>query len=271
MAKIITILGITGKQVGLVLLCLSLRRDPVHNTPSNLTREPTQPLTEETQGSSVATTFLSEGSWHIRGITRDPTSLSSQIWANKGVELVQGDMNDAASLKSAFAGSHVVFGVSDFWAAVRDPAVQERAKAAGVPINKYAYDIEVQQGRNIVDAAASVDTLERFVLSTLSPTRKWSKGKYVHVYHHDAKWEAVEHLRRTYPELDGKMSLLQMTLYMTNEKDFGPMGVGRPVRVRLMRLSPVSLGSCGSLTQAFNTHSAIANRWHIRLETSWSS
>ncbi|KAL1795435.1 hypothetical protein ACET3X_005659 [Alternaria dauci] len=194
--KIITILGITGKQ-----------------------------------GSSVANVFLREEGWHIRGVTRDPSKPASQVWVEKGVEIVRGDMNDAAMLKKIFAGSNVIFGVTDFWAVVRDPTFQESAKAANVPINVLAYDVEVQQGRNIVDATnATLDTLERFVLSTLSPTKKWSKGKYSHVYHHDAKWEAVEYLKATYPELAKKTSYLQVTLYMTNWKDFGPLGVGKPVK-----------------------------------------
>jgi hypothetical protein len=237
MAKIITILGITGKQVGLVTLspwffsscpkflmltiCASIGTCGII---LSLTKD---------QGSSVADTFIREGGWHIRGVTRDPNKASSQVWADKGVELIKGDIDDVAQLKHAFAGSNVIFAVSDFWAAVRDPAVQERAKAAGVPINRFSYDIEVQQGRNIVDAAAAtLDTLERFVLSTLASAKKWSKGKYTQVYHHDAKWEAVEYLRSTYPELDIKTSTLLLALYMTNWKDFGPLEVGRPVKVR---------------------------------------
>lgn len=71
------------------------------------------------------------------------------------------------------------------------------------------------------------------MLSTLSATKKWSKGKYSHVYHHDAKWEAVEYLKATYPELAKKTSYLQMSLYMTNWKDFGPLPFGKPVKVIL--------------------------------------
>ncbi|WQF90307.1 Putative NmrA-like domain, NAD(P)-binding domain superfamily [Colletotrichum destructivum] len=148
--KIITILGITGKQ-----------------------------------GASVADVFIREGGWHIRGVTRDPSKPSSKVWADKGVELIKGDMDDVALLKKAFAGSNVIFG----------------------------------QGRNIVDAAnATLDTLDRFVLSTLSATKKWSKGKYSHNYHFDAKWQAVEYLKAMYPELAKKTSYLQMALYLTNWK-----------------------------------------------------
>lgn len=194
--KIITIVGVTGKQ-----------------------------------GASVADVFLREGGWHIRGVTRDTSKPASQVWIDKGVELIEGDINDAAQMKKAIAGSNVVFGVTDFWGIARDPKVQERAKTAGIPINALAYDIEVQQGRNIIDAVnATVNTLDRFVLSTLSATKKWSKGKYLHNYHFDAKWMAVEYLKGTFPELAEKTSYLQVGLYLTNWKEVGEMPIGKPVK-----------------------------------------
>lgn len=167
-------------------------------------------------------------------MTRDPTQPASQIWANKGVEIIKGNMDDASLLKQAFVGSNVIFGVTDFWGITRDPKIQEQAKAAGVPVNALAYDIEVRQGQNIVDAAnATIDSLDRFVLSTLSHTKKWSEGKYSHNYHFDAKWMAVEYLKDTYPQLAEKTSYLQVALYLTNWKEFGPLPMGKPVKVSL--------------------------------------
>ncbi|KPM38494.1 hypothetical protein AK830_g8054 [Neonectria ditissima] len=189
------------------------------------------------QGASVADIFIKEGNWHVRGITRDPTKEGSQAWTDKGVELVKADLNDAASLKAALAGSTAIFGVTDFWGITSDPKAQESAAAAGLPVNVYAYGREVQQGRNIVDAAnATVDTLERFVLSTLSPTKKWSKGKYAHNFHFDAKWEAVEYLKATYPKLAEKTSYLQVALYLSNWKAYN--GLGRPIKASFLRLQP---------------------------------
>jgi uncharacterized protein YbjT (DUF2867 family) len=183
------------------------------------------------KGASVAEVFVGKPDWHVRGLTRDPSKPASQAWKDKGVELVTADLDDVASLKTAFAGSTVIFGVTDFWGVVADPRIQERARAAGRPVNVEAYGVEVQQGRNIVDAAnATVDTLDRFVLSTLSATKKWSKGKYSHNFHFDAKWEAVEYVKASYPELAKKTSFLQLALYMTNWK---VMSMGGPVKVSL--------------------------------------
>jgi len=173
--------------------------------------------------------FLDEGTWHVRGITRDPTRPTSREWADRGVELVKANLNDVASLEAAFAGSAVIFGVTDFWGITADSKTQELARSTGQPVNVIAYEIEVQQGRNIVDAAnATVDTLDRFVLSTLSATKRWSMGKYAHNYYFDAKWESVEYLKTTYTRLAEKSSYLQLALYLTNWKD-NPLG--RPTRV----------------------------------------
>lgn len=175
--------------------------------------------------------FLQEAGWHVRGVTRDPAKPESQAWAAKGVKLVKADLNDAVSLKAAFAGSTVVFGVTDFWGILGDPEVQARAQTSGIPANELAYELEVQQGRSVVDAAfATLDTLDRFVLSTLSPTKKWSKGKYTHNFHFDAKWEAVEYLQATYPALEKKTSYLQVALYLSNWRT-NPLA--RPTKVSL--------------------------------------
>ncbi|KAK5729094.1 hypothetical protein LTR15_002235 [Elasticomyces elasticus] len=183
------------------------------------------------QGASVADVFLAEGGWHIRGITRDVSKPAAKALAEKHVELFEGDLKDVSFLKSAFAGSNVVFGVTDFWGITRDPDVQARAAATGKQVNMLAYDIEVQQGRNILEAAnATVDTLDRFVLSTLSATKKWSKGKYFNNYHFDAKWDTVEYLKANYPELNKKSSYLQMALYLTNWKEFEGLPFARPLK-----------------------------------------
>ncbi|KAK3627757.1 hypothetical protein LTR56_000257 [Elasticomyces elasticus] len=183
------------------------------------------------QGASVADVFLAEGDWHIRGVTRDVSKPAAKALAEKHVELFEGDVNDVSFLKSAFAGSNVVFGVTDFWGITRDPDVQARAAATGKQVNMLAYDIEVQQGRNILEAAnATLDTLDRFVLSTLSATKKWSKGKYFNNYHFDAKWDTVEHLKANYPELNKKSSYLQMALYLTNWKEFEGLQFARPLK-----------------------------------------
>lgn len=91
--------------------------------------------------------------------------------------------------------------------------------APGQTLREWAYELEVQQGKNVVDAAASaVNTLKLFIWSTLSNASKWSKGKYTGVYHFDSKAKVVDYLKETYPTLKEKTSLLQMGLFITNWK-----------------------------------------------------
>jgi hypothetical protein len=113
------------------------------------------------------------------------------------VQLVKGDLNDCSSLKSAFEGVNARFGVTDFWQFVEQPSTQEIATAKGITWNEACYLQEVQQGKNIIDAAAEVaekGILERLVLSSLSDDRKASKGKYTWVYHFDSKAAFVQYL-----------------------------------------------------------------------------
>jgi hypothetical protein len=133
--------------------------------------------------------------------------------------MVTADMNDPDSLKRAFVGATAIFGVTDYWQHFWNPANHASAAEKGKTINEISYELEVQQGRNFIDAAASVDGLERLVLSTLSKSREWSNGKIMWNYHSDAKWAAVEYMREKYSELAAKASLLQAGVFMENYRN----------------------------------------------------
>ena len=62
------------------------------------------------QGGSVAKALLAEG-WAVRALVRSPFSDRSQALQRAGVEVVRGDLADAASLHSAMAGAYGVFSV----------------------------------------------------------------------------------------------------------------------------------------------------------------
>jgi uncharacterized protein YbjT (DUF2867 family) len=54
------------------------------------------------QGGSVINRLLTDDSYRIRGISRDPQSKKSQALAMKGVQMVRADLNDADSITAAF-------------------------------------------------------------------------------------------------------------------------------------------------------------------------
>lgn len=54
------------------------------------------------QGGSVVKSFLADGTYSIRGLTRNTKSPKAQELQAQGVEVVTGDLNDQASLIEAF-------------------------------------------------------------------------------------------------------------------------------------------------------------------------
>jgi uncharacterized protein YbjT (DUF2867 family) len=141
------------------------------------------------QGGAVLEALLAQRrGYTIRALTRNPASpKATELASKEGVEVVQADFDDPASLRTAFAGCDAVFGVTDFWHACgADPAKEK------------------QQGMNIVDAAKAKG-VGHLVLSTLEDTRLILRGDHgisepisgYYVPHFDAKadftaraWEA---------------------------------------------------------------------------------
>ncbi|KAL4959676.1 NmrA/HSCARG family protein [Aspergillus stella-maris] len=167
------------------------------------------------QGGSVIGTFLSDKTWRARGITRNASSTPAQALADKGVEMVEADLDEPASLDAAFEDASVIFSVTDFWNNYFDPSLREK-KPADIPMNESTHSYEIQQGKNVFDAVAKVPTLERLIFSSLSNATKWSKGKYPNVLHFTSKALAVEYGKEKYPELWGKTSVYQAGWYISN-------------------------------------------------------
>ena len=129
--------------------------------------------------------------------------------------MIHADLNDTPSLIAAFHGAAAVFAVTDFWQLFFDPATPSKLKPGQI-INQYCHDLEIQQGKNLANAAATVETLERYVYSGLTDFGKWSGGKYTWVYHFDGKAKVVEYIKGSLPGLREKMSVVQVGLYYTH-------------------------------------------------------
>lgn len=85
------------------------------------------------QGSAVARHLLEDG-WHVRALSRDPSSDASRALRERGAELHRVDAEDVQSLRQAFDGAYGVFNVQN-------------------PMTS-SLEAEVRQGRNVADAAA---------------------------------------------------------------------------------------------------------------------
>ncbi|OJJ74827.1 hypothetical protein ASPBRDRAFT_52822 [Aspergillus brasiliensis CBS 101740] len=175
------------------------------------------------QGSSIARRFLhSAPPYHIRGLTRHPQSPLAQSLSSQGIEIIPADLNDPTTLTQAFKDVNLIFSVTNYWEPFFREDCRQRAAEQGISCRQYAYEVELQQGKNIADAAAQVvDSLDEngFIVSTLSYARECSGGKLGELYHFDAKAEVFpNYVREKYPGLAGKMSCVQTGYFMSSYK-----------------------------------------------------
>ncbi|OHE96837.1 NmrA-like family protein [Colletotrichum orchidophilum] len=173
------------------------------------------------QGGSVARRFLAAG-YRVRALTRDTSTASATALAALGsdVELVSADLEDVTSMEEAFRGANVIFSVTNYWEPFFRPDCRAKAQEQGISCRKFAYDVELRQGRNIVDAAAkTVDTLDEngFLVSTLSHAERCSAGRFKELYHFDSKAEVFPgYVNTKYPELAAKMSCIHTGYFYTS-------------------------------------------------------
>lgn len=180
-----------------------------------------------TQGGSVVDAFSGDPSWRIRGLTRNKSSSRSKSLSLRGVEMVEADLNDPESLDLAFKGATVIYGVTDFWRPLSDPELTKNVNP-GQCLSKWAYEYELQQGKNIFDAAAKVSGLERLIFSTIADVAEHSEGKYTRAYHADSKAHAEQYGRRKYPQLWNKTNTIQIGVYLSN---FAELSTEMPKKV----------------------------------------
>lgn len=122
------------------------------------------------QGGAVARHLLAAG-WPLRALVRDPQKAAAQALANQGVELVQGDLFDGASLERAVDGVYGVFSVQNFWL----PGVGAEG--------------EVRQGILLADAASHAG-VQHFVYSSVGGAERGSG-----IPHFESKWRIEQHIR----------------------------------------------------------------------------
>lgn len=190
------------------------------------------------QGGSVARRFLLDPTYRVRGITRNPASPAAQSLSSLGVEIVFGDLDDVETLIPAFAGAHLIFSVTNYWEPFFRPDCRSKAAELGIGCRRYAYEVEVRQGRNIADAAAgTVETLGEngFIASTLSHAGVCSGGRFGELYHFDGKAEVFPgYVRERWGELGGKMSCVQTGYFMSSYKLLPDAYLGK-VRLSISR------------------------------------
>ena len=137
------------------------------------------------QGGAVARSLLERG-FRVRALTRDSQKPEAQALADRGAEVVQGDMEDRSAMDRALEGAYGVFSVQNFWEA--------------------GYDREVQQGKTVAEATKAAG-VEHCVYSSVG-----SAHRQTGISHFDSKWEVEEHLR----ELGPPYTVLRPVFFMQN-------------------------------------------------------
>lgn len=119
-------------------------------------------------GGAAARELLKRG-WRIRAVTRTPGSANAQALAELGAEVVQGDMDDRASLDKVFSGMKRVFSVQNW-------------TTSGV-------EGEIRQGKMVADAAEAAG-IEHLVYGSAG-----SGEPNTGVSHFDSKLEVEAYMR----------------------------------------------------------------------------
>ncbi|QDE81865.1 NmrA family NAD(P)-binding protein [Myxococcus xanthus] len=127
------------------------------------------------QGGATARALLAEGSTPVRVMVRNPKEPNAKALAAAGAEVVVGDLDDPASLRAACAGARAVF-------SMQSPIIS----TTGVDYSK-----ELQQGRNLVEAALAegVETFVHTATSGVGDHRNvegWAEGRWKS---HETYWE----------------------------------------------------------------------------------
>jgi hypothetical protein len=161
------------------------------------------------QGASVAHTFLALPNWHVRAVTRNPSSPAAEALSTRGAEVVKADLSSASSLPAVLANATAIFLNTDFWETYRSPNAAEYA-------SKVSFEREVSHGKNAAIAAADVPSLEVLVYSALGPMKRASKGKYRNSYHWESKAAIVDYIEHEQPALAKKFSVIYPGAYNTN-------------------------------------------------------
>ncbi|TQS32831.1 hypothetical protein Golomagni_06842 [Golovinomyces magnicellulatus] len=150
------------------------------------------------QGQAVIAAFADTPGYKLRGITRNPSSVSAQALVAQGIEVVKADINDLDSTTAAFQGSHIIFAVTDFYALFQQHG----------PVK--AKDLETQQGIVMAKAAAATASLEHYIWSTLP-----NGTKEYPVPHFEGK-HAVDNFIKQDSSLLTKTTFLVVCFYANN-------------------------------------------------------
>jgi uncharacterized protein YbjT (DUF2867 family) len=188
------------------------------------------------QGSAVARELLSRGH-KVRAMTRKPDGEAARALAALGAEVVQGDLDDVASLERAVDGAWGVFGVQNTW-------------EAGV-------EGEETQGKRLAEVAKKKG-VQHYVYSSVG-----SAHRKTGIPHFDNKWRVEEAIRGMgLPSY----TILRPVFFMENwvspwfkpAIDDGNLAIGIKPDTKLQMVAVKDIGQYGAV--AFEKHAELAGK-----------
>lgn len=140
------------------------------------------------QGGAVVDGLLAadDEQFSVYGLTRDATSEKAQALADRGVTVVEGDLNDPESLRDALDDVDTVFAVTNYFIA--------------------GFEGEIKQGTNLAEAAAESD-IDHFVYSSVGGADRTGE-----VEHFISKYRVEQRIA----DLDLSPTILRPVYFMHN-------------------------------------------------------
>jgi uncharacterized protein YbjT (DUF2867 family) len=138
------------------------------------------------QQGGAAASHLQKDGWKVRALVRNARSDQAQALGQRGIELVQGDLNQPSSLPKAMKGVYGVF-------SVQTPV--EGGTAA-----------EIRQGKAVADAAREAG-VRHLVYSSVGGAER-NTG----IAHFESKWQIEEYIRA----LGLPATILRPVFFMSN-------------------------------------------------------
>lgn len=107
------------------------------------------------EGGGLARAILADpsGEFACRALTRKPDSPAARALADGGAEIVQADLDDEQSLRSAFEGAHGAYCLTYFW-------------------ERFSAEVEIERAANLARAAKAA-SVPHAIWSTWEDVREW--------------------------------------------------------------------------------------------------
>ncbi|MGB3565006.1 MAG: NmrA/HSCARG family protein [Thermoanaerobaculia bacterium] len=188
------------------------------------------------QGGAVARELLS-GGHRVRVMTRNPDGDKARALAEMGATVIQGDLDDAASLERAVDGAWGAFAIQNTW-------------EAGV-------EGEEEQGKRFAEIAKN-GGIEHFVYSSVA-----SAQRQTGIPHFDNKWRVENKIRELgFPSY----TIIRPVFFMENFSspwfkpaiDDGKLTVSVQPGTELQMIAVADIGKYGAL--AFDKHEELNGR-----------